>query len=813
MRAAKAPSGAAGPWGRSARWLSCLAVLSPVAGFASTPAAAVNIAARPLADSLIAFAVQSKISIGLGRIGACGGQAAPRLVGRFTPERGLNRLLAGSGCGFRRIDAQAFDIVPLPPPARPTPPPQPAGSSVNADLSELVVVATRQATPADRLAYAVSSVSGRTLRADGVRDVGDLALVSPAMTVTNLGMGRDKVLLRGLSDGPLTGLTQSLVGAYLDDARLTFNAPDPDLRLVDMERVEVLRGPQGALYGAGSLGGVLHLVSTPPDRSRVSGRLAASVGFTAGGAPSESADGVFNLPLLSGRGAVRLVAYHETDGGYIRDNRLNINHANVSRRDGGRLSAVLDLGRNWTLSAGGVLQDIRNADTQYAVMGAGPYARNNLLQEPHDNDFNEYHIGLNGDLGWAAARASVAYIGHDIYSRYDASQAPPVRIPAGPAAFDEQDHIESVVTEETLASDPGARVQWLSGLFYAHTRQASHLTLTAESPKPTVRYAEVRHDELDEGALYGQLSVPIYAGLSVAAGGRLFLSRDQVTSMNTDVIGRPSPPYAGHVSQTGFAPKLVISERVGPGVLLYVQADEGYRGPGVNTAAAPTERLGPPGGAEPLRLFKGDELWSLEAGAKVTALDGRLRLSLAGFEAHWKGIQSDQLLPSGLPYTANVGDGRNLGLEMEAAFRTGALELRAEMLLNEPELGRANAAYPVLAETGLGVIPDKSFGLCAHYVRPHGGRRSVQLDGHWSYVGVSHLMLNVAALPHMGDYSTGRLAASLVDDHWRWTLSVDNPAGEQGNTFAYGNPFTIRFTQQATPLRPRTVTLSVEASF
>ena len=95
-----------------------------------------------------------------------------------------------------------------------------------------MVLATRRPTPADRLAYAVSAIDGRTLSAQGLRDAGDLAMAVPSMTVTNLGAGRDKIMLRGLSDGPLTGRTQSMVGLYLDDTRLTYNAPDPDLLLV-----------------------------------------------------------------------------------------------------------------------------------------------------------------------------------------------------------------------------------------------------------------------------------------------------------------------------------------------------------------------------------------------------------------------------------------------------------------------------------------------------------------------------------------------------------------------------------------------------
>jgi len=799
-----------------------ISVVGAHAGSVVAPRTEFRIPAEPLSKGLVAFALQAKISIGFHDLDGCGAIVRP-LTGRFTIEDGLSRLLSGSGCVSRRIDARAYDVHAAPRPAPPGPSGRSAGFSrapTVADLSELVVVATRRPTPAERLAYSVTSVSGATLRQQGVRDIGDLALVTPAMTLTNLGMGRDKILLRGLSDGPLTGLTQSLVGLYLDDTRLTYNAPDPDLLLVDMERVEVLRGPQGALYGAGSLGGVVHLVSRPPDPDRASVLGAATVGFTDGGGTSHSADAVFNLPFPSGLGAARLVLYHEVDGGYLYNKFTHMDDINSGQRNGGRLSMDFKLDDRWTLSGGGVIQHIAAADTQYTTVTNPPYARNTHLAEPHDNDFSEYHAGLTGELDWATAHASVAYIEHNIYSRYDASVSPPVRItPQGaPAAFDELDTIQTIVTEETLISPSSNPIQWLAGGFYAHTGQFTQLTLTQELPPPSIVYEELRHDSRDEGALFGEATFPIWRGLSLTGGGRLFLTRDGVTSVNTVFTAHSSIPYAGHVSETGFAPKIVIADRISSSLLLYAQLAEGYRGPGINTASAPGERLGADGGPEPLRLFKGDNMWSLETGAKYSALDGRLHFGLAGFDVRWKDIQSDQLLPSGIPFTANVGDGHNLGIEFESSLRLASLSVQAEAIFNNPTLTNANPAFPQLLSSGLGVVPDKSYGLSAHYSWPIWGRRSLAVDGRVAYIGKSKLMLNVDNLPTMGDYTTGRVAASLVDPHWRLTLAVDNPADAHANTFAYGNPFTIRplpghTVIQSTPLRPRTITLGFEGWF
>ncbi|WP_304164258.1 TonB-dependent receptor domain-containing protein [Phenylobacterium aquaticum] len=796
-------------WRRPALALCLLAAFglaSPAR--AAAPVHAFNIPRKPLSAALVDLALQAGVSISTRAAETCAPSSQP-LIGRYSLGQALDRLLAGTGCGYRLVDARAVEIVRLPPPR---PAATPLRVAPLADVAELVVVATRQPTPADRLAYPVSALEGRTLESQGVRDASDLALVTPAMTVTNLGSGRDKILLRGLSDGPLTGRTQSMVGLYLDDARITYNAPDPDLRLTDVAQVEVLRGPQGALYGSGSLGGVLHLVTAAPDASRSTGWLSVSGGVTHGGSGSNLLEGMVNLPILKDRAAMRMVAYREVQGGYIDDVGLGLKDVNRSIRTGGRLALSLRLNADWTANGGLVFQAINSDDTQYALAGEAPFTRRNALREPHDNDFAMVHLGLTGDLGWAEARWTTAYVRHQLTSRYDATRAPPVAVPSGPAAFDDENNIASLVTEATLSSHPDARVQWLGGLFVARTRQDVTLDLTALGATPFVALSEARRDRLDEAALYGQMIWPLTDRLSLTLGGRLFSSRTQVDS----VISTPATvaaAYAAGLSRTGFSPKLLISYAPTARSLIYVEAAEGYRAGGINTTGAPGQAFSAPGGPEPYRNYQGDELWSFEAGGRVTLLEGRLSLRGAIFQASWKNIQSDQLLASALPFTANIGDGRNRGLEAEAAYRAGPLVLRAEGLVNAPELDRANPAFPARAELGLAGAPNVSLGVSAHYGWELPRDRTFELDGRYAYVGPSHLTFDAVTSPRMGGYGAGRLAATLAADRWRLTLAVDNPTESRGDTFAYGNPFTLRTTTQVTPLRPRTLSLCLKVAY
>lgn len=778
---------------------------------AQAPAVSFNIPAGSLGAELVAFAVQADISISTRNIAACA-PTGRALVGRYSPRDGLTRLLAGSGCTFRFINDRAVDIVPLPrsAPVAPDPPAPPLAST---DLAPVVIVATRRPQGVDSLAYPVSALSASVMSEQGVADAADVARLSPSMTVTNLGAGRDKILLRGLSDGPLTGRTQSMVGIYVDDVRITYNAPDPDLRLTDMDQAVVLRGPQGALYGAGSLGGVLHLVTAKPDPGAAAGWMSVSGAATRGGDPSATVEGMVNLPLFDQRGAVRAVAWREQTGGYIDDAAMGLENVNRTVRFGGRLAAQLDLGERWTLAASLIGQAIDSADTQYALDGQPPYTRRNTLREPHDNDFAMVDVSLTGDLGWARFHGSTALVAHQLDSRYDATAAPPVAMPPGPAAFDDETGISSLVTEATLMSPDDAAVRWLAGLFYARTRQNLTLTLERPGPSPLVAFSEDRHDRLDEAALFGEISLPLGEDIELTLGGRLFAVSGATKSAIAMPLTAASSSYRGSDRGTGFAPKMRLGWRHGEGMLLYVEAAEGYRASGINTTGAPGQVFGVSGASQPWRRYQGDELWSVEAGGRFRLMDGRLKFNVAAFVARWTNIQSDQLLPSGLPYTANIGDGVNQGLEMEGVYTSGPLVLAANLLINAPELNRANAGFSAHGDLALAAVPDLSGGFSAHYAWSLPGDRLLALDGRLAYVGKANLAFDSSTSPAMGDYVETRLAGTLVADRWSLTLSVTNLADTSGDTFAYGNPFTLRTTSQATPQRPLTVQIGLRVDF
>ncbi len=811
----------AGPIGAAAAL-----VLAMQAGTARAQAPPVrfDIPEGPLPAALLEFAVQARISISIGAAAKCR-PTSNRLVGRFAPSEGLRRLLAGTGCAFREGADGAIIVVrssasragerragaaagQSSPHAAPAP-----------GVEEVVVTVGRRAALLDRAPYAVSVVGAPELKAEGARDLNDVAPMVASLGMTDLGPGRDKIFVRGLADSALTGQVQSTVGIYLDGARITYNAPDPDLRLVDVRRVEVLRGPQGALYGAGSIGGILHIVTNRPQLQTYAAELDSSVSATVGGAPGWSVDGMLNLPLAPGKLALRVVAYDEVQGGYVDDVRLGLSNLNEVRRRGLRAQARWQASLDWSLTLGVVRQRLDSSDTHYAEPALGGRLRANFLREPHDNDFLQASAELAGRFGWGEITATSSVLRHDFDSRYDASLALPLFAPGAgirPSPYDDTNRAELLVNEVTAASPETGRLRWLLGAFQnvGDNNSSADLRAPLGPDGSTVAvYTERRYDLVRELALYGQVSYALTPKLTLTAGGRGFRSSVKTRSHVSLPLEGASNAFTGKTSASGFAPQVVLRYAPNDGMAFYLQASEGYRSGGFNTAGLPGQLFAGPGAPdEPHRRYAGDELWNYEAGAKLTLLDGMARVRAAAFYMVWKNVQSDQLLPNGLPYTTNIGDGRDLGVEAEADVEPDAhWRIRLNGTFADPELTRPAPAFVARPDNGLPGAPRFSASASAAYQRPALGKIDLRLQAAIAYVGPSHVTLDGATSAPMGNYATGRFSAALVSPGWSLTAFLNTPF-EGGNTFAFGNPFTFRVIAQSTPPRPTTAGLRLSLS-
>ena len=769
-----------------------------------------NLPSQRMDEALLGLALQTRRSLG-GDIRACRGPA-PAIRGRMSLGVALNRLLAGSGCVYVIREDGAILVRRAPRPApRPASPSATADREVATQVSDIVVTAERRAETPEEVATALTAIAASRFEHGGVTDMTGVAALTAGMTVTNLGSGRNKILLRGMSDGAFTGLTQSTVALYLNQIPITYSAPDPDLKLVDIDRIELLRGPQGTLFGAGSIGGVIRTMTRQPDFSGVYGDISLTRSETRSGGPNSDYSAMLNLPLMNGRAALRAVAYEESFDGYINDVGLNLPRVNQGSRRGGRVALAVRLAEEWNLGAGLLHQSIDTEDTHYVIRGLGRFRRVNLVREPHQNDFDTAYVTLDGQGDWGRLDASLGFVRHDFRSRYDASTALSQFGSRGLiGALDEDKDIDLLALEASWASPASARVRWLVGAFLSASDMDTRTTVSALRPAVVQAYGEDRSDQLEEGALFGEVAFDPTARLTLTAGLRYYDARYRVASQMTQ--GPDQRTFSGAGATSGFSPRLAAAWRWTQDWNVYAEITQGHRSGGFNTAGPAgqqfTEAVGMPG-----REYRPDTLWNYEAGAKGFLWNDRMRIRVAVFHARWNNIQSDQFLPSGLTYAVNVGDGANKGLEIETTWRPIAgLEIHTNALFADPEITRPSPAFNSRGDAGLPGVPAVSANLLASYHRGLWRDLELEADASIAYVGPSHLTFDAERRSRMGGYTTGRVSLGVRGPAWSATAFVDNPFDTEANTFSFGDPFRLPEGLAVTPLRPRTVGLTLSWS-
>jgi iron complex outermembrane recepter protein len=766
-----------------------------------------HLPSEPLEAALVRFAVQGGVSVGGLPAKGCAGPSRA-VSGALTPAKALGALLP-SGCGFEILDARSFRVMARSIAIAAAPPPKLETEMTPIPrLDELVVTAEKRPELMTRSASAVSALSNGDVEALGGKTFDEVAAQVVGVAVTNLGSGRNKIFVRGLSDGSFTGKTQSTVGLYLDDVPITYNAPDPDLRLADIDRVEVLRGPQGTLYGSGSMGGIVHIVTAKPDVRSYLGEVSVDGMLTQHGSPSSGFDGMVNVPLADGRAALRAVVYSDERGGYIDNPVLHLKDVNFSRRLGGRIAGLAELPNGWTVEAGVAHQQIATADSQYTQGGDGPLARDAAIREPHHNDFTEFGVTAShaGDI--ADLKISSAYIDHALDTRYDATGA--FRAVGGNRiqAFDEDKHSKLFETEGLLSSNAPGPVRWLVGGFVSYTDERDAAFLVGIDPQVSQSIYS-RRDDLSEGALYGEVAYDLTSRITATLGARWFVTRVDTHADAFNIALSPIAPLHEKLTDQDVVPKARISFAATPDVVIYAQVQEGYRAGGFNIP--PAAGAGPP--ETVAARFDPDHLWNYEIGVGLPLFDHRLQLRGAIFHADWFGLQTDQRLASGLPMTVNIGDGSNTGIEGEAVWRPNThWQVRANLLLEDPRITRAGDVFPARRDIGLPGVPYDMGAADVRY-RWRIGAYEAETSAQVFYVGRSYLTFDGGLGNAMGGYADGRVALALRAKAWRAAAYVDNVADERGNTFAYGNPFSRARATQATPLRPRTVGMSLARSF
>ncbi|MES2095999.1 MAG: TonB-dependent receptor [Pseudomonadota bacterium] len=717
------------------------------------------------------------------------------ISGTMSPREALARLLDGTGYraqsiagGYRIVRVQA-PTVRKPRPARFQPP------SPSPPALDIVITASKQRIPLLRYPGSLTLVDGLPgTPIEGKGSLTDLARAMPILQSTQLGAGRNKVFIRGVADSSFNGSAQSPTSIYLDDVQLNYSGADPGLRLYDMRSVEALEGPQGTLYGAGAIGGVIRLTSNPVDLSRVAGSTAGGVTATLGGAAGVDLAGTINLPLITDRLGLRAVGYIVRDGGFIDDTGRGLSNINRTDTVGGRVALRLDPGGGWRVETSGAIQQIDARDGQYTETAEGPLARRSRIAQPFTNRllFGRFVLSRDWDNGlrFFAAAGIVGYLSTD---QFDATPRAPPGVTVAPVIYIANREKRLLSQETRLSRSLANGNSWVAGFSLVSDRDILSRSIGAPgNDREIIGVTNVTR----AASVFAEATVAILPGLSVTGGAR-------ATTARTDGYPSITPRSTSFVkgrSTRRIDPTVALSWQVASRMALFARFQTGYRTGGL--AVAP--------GVGRVADYRPDAITVGEIGARklrsgVTGIDISASISLA----RWRNIQADLINRSGQPYTTNIGDAKIVTVEGHIDWvPVPGLRAAASFLLTDNTVTGPIADLSQRNNRRLPETPPLALhgGLSYEWTI---GSATPQIGITTDYVGRS-----VLGTGDLLDLSQGKFWVVGMSAGLRWrrldvSIVVDNLTNSAGNRFAFGNPFSLAYRDQATPLRPLNMRVGV----
>ncbi len=701
-------------------------------------------------------------------------------------------------------------------------------------LEQVIVTAARQPQLLQDVPLSITALSEKNLEAQGISSFEDYAA-----RIAGLHLSRDSsqssFSLRGISSSATADTTSATAGFYLDDYPLYdtwFRFSSPDVRIFDVQRIEVLRGPQGTLYGATSLSGSIRMITNKPDLDNFDGKVDATFASTSSGGNSHDLDGMVNIPLSEGVAALRAVAYTRTDGGYVDNPTVGKNNTNEQRTDGGRLA--LRLKPNSTLDVlASFMYQHDEQDDQSATLyspGAGQ-SKTTWLGSVLNSTRSTLQVATvtaDQKLGSGNVTVTGIHASDESTNHFDGTSV--VFLLGGgltPTAESRPSTSKTNIFEVRYSSDPAAPLHYVAGAYYNQRKrdfaqEANQDTLIPVWGTPRL-YEVVADQTATEKAVFGEGTWSFAPKWDATAGLRLFRNSYHFDGNVSGLINSFAAPLSESItdvgnSQSSYVPRLSLAYKPDAFTAFYATASKGYR------FGLTNYNSGAQGGV-PL-TYKSDTLWNYELGAKTSFWGGRGTLNGSLFYIDWKDMQLPFRNANGQVYITNAGDARSYGLEAELALKvSSALELNAALTLGNAEItkGNPNVQRRGASSRGPAVIGVEkgdplpgsqkvSASAGAQYTIGNlaGGSAYVRADA--VYVGPSYPDFMKEGSLQAGNYTVVNLRVGYRFDRYELVAFANNAFGSDGVVNAVPNADSLG-TDAAFRVRPRTIGLTLRANY
>jgi iron complex outermembrane recepter protein len=705
-------------------------------------------------------------------------------------------------------------------------------------IAEIVVTAQKRTEALIDVPLSITAVDGGTLERQQATNFQDYLKLVPGLQLSQSTPGNGRLVMRGVN----TGGVASTVAVYVDETPFGSSSGlvngailAGDFDTFDMQRIEVLRGPQGTLYGASSLGGVLKFATNPPSTEEFESRVRVSAETVEDGEAGYSGVAMMNIPL-SDSFALRGTGYYREQGGFVdsigtagSDVEDDINGAETY---GGRVSALYTPSDAFSLRLTGILQKISStassavesdADTLATLYSA--LSQSQFVPEFTDIDYRLYNATMDFDLGFATLTSATSYNEFESPFRADFTTqfSPVLEAFFGPNEFlnEQVTKYDKFTQEVRLASPSNDTFEWLVGVYYTeekgdiiqHFEAVIPGSLTPIAGLPVLGDLSL-HSQYEEIAGFATGTIHMGERFDLTLGGR-YSENDQNATQNAvgllagGEVSYPRATSSEDVFTYSIAPKFKFSEHAS----LYARAATGFRagGPNVLPPGAPTDV--PP-------TYESDELTSYEVGFKVESADRAYSLDIAAFHIAWEDIQLfGEVNDFGI--NVNGGDATSDGLEFTAAAILGnGFSVSLNGAYTDAKLEDDTPALSGgLKGDDLQFTPELSVGLNADYEWSMGAQTTAYVGGSLRYLsdqtGSYDLAYRLAngRQREVPSYEVLDLQAGVDFGRYSLELYAKNLTDSDGKT-SVGAPGTVPNGAIGTGvIRPRTIGLTFGLEF
>jgi iron complex outermembrane receptor protein len=578
-----------------------------------------------------------------------------------------------------------------------------AEPSDDTGLAEITVTAQKYNSTIQNTPISMSALSGAELAAAGINTVEGMATEVPGLSMRSAGPGQTEYEARGLASN---GGAAATVGFYLDEVPISPSAIsfvgrdviDPDL--YDINRIEVLRGPQGTLYGSGSMGGTIKVITNQPQIGITEGSVQGTLSGTEGGGVNGGGAFMFNLPIGDTL-AVRLVGSDSWRSGWIdrivvspfptdtatRGNVLGAPVQSIDNNDNtvlvkdGRISILYKPNSDFSILATAMSQQMSMGayDEFDSPPGAAYMARYEAfpLREPISDLVHLYSLTMTANVGFADLTSATSYWNRNLNQFQDASESIAYTIGAAqqvPVTYNENDITSQFSQEIRLTSHGDDRLRWIAGAFYESQlstwKDFAANPLNTAAPKG-IYFSSDNTYRLQQFAAFADGTYSITDALKLSAGLRWYRYTSRQFENEWGSLAPNLTPLATPLetenAQNGFNPRLDLSYSPSDSLTTYISASKGFRPGGVNQVIPPPNE--PPYCSPSPLTYSSDGVWDYEIGEKAKLNDRRLSINSDFYYIKWSNVQQFFVLACGFAYTGNAGTGRSFGPEVEISAK------------------------------------------------------------------------------------------------------------------------------------------------